>query len=135
RGYAPLARAAREALADAPGAQQLVVGEAAGFPEPTARGTGLPGMLLQRPRSVVCSARVWSQHAYIGGTDPVAAVEKALDARGCPQPYAIWITETGVGPAPGGLSLARGITSQAQGCRLLHQRLLQWYRDPRVTLA
>ena len=35
----------------------------------------------------------------------------------------------------GGLSLARGITSQAQGCRLLHQRLLQWYRDPRVTLA
>ena len=81
-------------------------------------------MIRELPRSVVCSARVWSQHAYIGGTDPVAVVEKALDARGCPQPHAIWITETGVGPAPGGLSLARGITSQAQGCRLLHQRLV-----------
>ena len=27
------------------------------------------------------------------------------------------------------------ITSERQGCRLMHQRLLAWYRDPRVTLA
>jgi hypothetical protein len=135
RGYAPLARAAREALADAPGDQQLVLGETAGFREPTARATGVPEMIRALPRSVVCSAHVWSQHAYIGGTDPVAVVEKALDARGCPQRYAIWITETGVGPAPGGFSLARGITSERQGCRLLHRRLVDWYEDPRVTLA
>ena len=135
RGYAPLARAAQQALDDAPGDQELVLGETAGFREPTARATGVPELIRALPRSLLCSARVWSQHAYIGGTDPVALVEKALDARGCPRPYAVWITETGVGPAPGGLSLARGITSQAQGCRLLHRRLLQWYRDPRVTLA
>ena len=55
--------------------------------------------------------------------------------RRCPRAHAIWITETGVGPAPGGLSLARGITSEAQGCRLLHRRLRDWHADPRVTVA
>jgi hypothetical protein len=87
------------------------------------------------PRRVICASTVWSQHAYIGGTDPVAAVSAALDARHCPRKHAIWISETGVGPAPGGLSLARGITSERQGCNLLHQRLVQWYRTRRVTLA
>jgi len=87
------------------------------------------------PRRLVCSAHVWSQHAYIGGTDPVATVTRALDSRRCPRRHAIWISETGVGPAPGGLSLARGITSERQGCRLLHRRLVDWYENPRVTLA
>jgi hypothetical protein len=133
--YAALSRATRAALAAAPGDQVLVLGETAGIVEPTSRATGVAEMIRDLPRGLVCSARVWSQHAYIGGTDPVAAVTQALDARGCPRRQAIWITETGVGPAPGGLSLARGITSEAQGCRLLHQRLLDWYRDRRVTLA
>jgi hypothetical protein len=133
--YAALAEAARRALATVPGEQRLVLGETAGFVEPTARATSVPELISGLPRGLVCAAPVWSQHAYIGGSDPVAAVTAALDARHCPRPHAIWITETGVGPAPGGLSLARGITSERQGCRLLHQRLLAWYRDPRVTLA
>jgi hypothetical protein len=87
------------------------------------------------PRDLACAAPVWSQHAYIGGTDPVPTVKAALAARGCTRRHALWITETGVGPAPGGVSLARGITSERQGCRLLHERLLQWHRDPQVTLA
>ena len=65
----------------------------------------------------------------------MATVTTALAERRCPREHAIWITETGVGPAPGGFSIARGITSERQGCRLLHQRLRQWYADPRVTLA
>ena len=129
--YVQLARAAQPALGDA----ELVLGETAGFREPTSRATSLPEMIRALPRAIVCASHIWSQHAYIGGTDPVALVEKELDARGCPRPHVVWITETGVGPAPGGLSLARGITSAAQGCRLLHQRLLHWYRDPRVTVA
>jgi hypothetical protein len=130
--YAALARAARGAItAD----QELVLGETAGILEPTARATSVPELIRALPRAVVCRASVWTQHAYIGGTDPVAAVTAALDARHCPRKHAIWITETGVGPAPGGLSLARGITSERQGCDLLHRRLVQWYRDPRVTLA
>jgi hypothetical protein len=127
-----LARAARQAItAD----QELVLGETAGILSPTSRATSVPELIRALPRSVLCAASVWSQHAYIGGTDPVAAVTAALDARHCPRRQAIWITETGVGPAPGGLSLARGITSERQGCDLLHRRLIGWYRDRRVTLA
>jgi hypothetical protein len=133
--YAALADSARRALAAVPGDQRLVLGETAGFVEPTSRATSVPELIRGLPRALICAAPVWGQHAYIGGTGPVAAVTAALDARHCPRRHAIWITETGVGPAPGGLSLARGITSERQGCRLLHQRLLTWYRDPRVTLA
>ena len=107
----------------------------AGVREPSARATSIGEMIRGLPRELVCAAPVWSQHAYIGGTDPVAAVKSALASRRCPREHAIWITETGVGPAPGGLSLARGITSEAQGCRLLHRRLRAWHADPRVTLA
>jgi hypothetical protein len=133
--YAALASAARDELAAQPGDQKLVLGETAGLLEPTGRGTSVQELIRELPRGLVCSTRVWSQHAYIGGTDPVAAVTAALDARHCPRRHVIWITETGVGPAPGGFSLARGITSERQGCRLLHQRLLDWYENPRVTLA
>ena len=130
--YAALARALRAELRDG---QQLVLGETAGLLEPTSRATSVPELIRELPRALVCAAPVWSQHAYIGGTDPVATVERALDARRCPREHAIWITETGVGPAPGGFSLARGITSERQGCRLLQRRLRAWHRDPRVTLA
>jgi hypothetical protein len=133
--YAALARAMRAELDAQPGDQRLVLGETAGFVEPTSRATSVPEMIGGLPHGLVCATRVWSQHAYVGGTDPVAAVTAALAARRCPKRQAIWITETGVGPAPGGLSLARGITSERQGCRLLHERLLGWYENPRVTVA
>jgi hypothetical protein len=131
----PYARLARAAAAELSGDQELVLGETAGILEPTSRATSVPELIRALPRRLVCSARVWSQHAYIGGTDPVATVTRALDSRRCPRRHAIWITETGVGPAPGGLSLARGITSERQGCRLLHRRLVDWYENRRVTLA
>jgi hypothetical protein len=133
--YAALASAARAELAAQPGDQELVLGETAGILEPTARATSVGELIAGLPRGLVCGTRVWSQHGYIGGTDPVAETTRALAARRCRRRHAIWITETGVGPAPGGLSLARGITSEAQGCRLLHRRLLDWYRDRQVTLA
>ena len=133
--YAALARALRAELAAAGGDRRLVLGEMAGILEPTSRATAVPEMIRALPRGLVCAAPVWSQHAYIGGTDPVATVVRALAARDCPRRHAIWITETGVGPAPGGFSLARGITSEAQGCRLLHRRLRAWYANPRVTVA
>jgi hypothetical protein len=134
--YARLARALRAELAEHGGGdQQLVLGEMAGILQPTARATSVGEMIRALPRELVCAAPVWSQHAYIGGTDPVATVKEALASRGCPREHAIWITETGVGPAPGGFSLARGITGEAQGCRLLHRRLRAWRADPRVTVA
>jgi hypothetical protein len=130
--YAALARALRAELGDD---RRLVLGEMAGFVGPTSRATSVPEMIGGLPRNLVCAAPVWSQHAYIGGTDPLPAVKDALRARRCPRRHALWITETGVGPAPGGLSLARGITSERQGCRLLHRRLRQWHDDPQVTVA
>jgi hypothetical protein len=134
--YARLARAARAELAEhGDGDGHLVLGEMAGILEPSSRATGVAEMIRGLPRELVCAAPVWSQHAYIGGTDPVATVKAALRTRRCPREHAIWITETGVGPAPGGLSIARGITSEAQGCRLLHRRLRAWRDDPRVTVA
>ena len=83
----------------------------------------VPEMIHELPRSVVCSARGVVAARLHRRDRPGRRREDALDARGCPRRQSIWITETGVGPAPGGLSLARGITSQAQGCRLLHRRL------------
>ncbi len=133
--YRALAGAMREQLAVTPGDQRLVLGETAGLLEPSARATSVQEMIRGLPRELVCSAPVWSQHAYIGGTDPVSTVTAALAARRCPRPHAIWITETGVGPAPQGFSEARGITSERQGCGLLHKRLLEWYENPRVTVA
>ena len=134
--YARLARALRAELAEHGGGDdQLVLGETAGLLEPSSRATSVQEMIKDLPRELVCAAPVWSQHAYIGGTDPVATVKAALATRRCPREHAIWITETGVGPAPGGFSLARGITGEAQGCRLLHRRLRQWRADPRVTVA
>jgi hypothetical protein len=134
--YARLARALRAELAEHGGGDhQLVLGEMAGILEPTSRATAVQEMIRGLPRELVCAAPVWSQHAYIGGTDPVATVTSALATRRCPREHVIWITETGVGPAPGGFSLARGITGEPQGCRLLHRRLRAWYADPRVKLA
>ena len=63
---------------------------------------------------------------------PAAA---ALAAHGCPHPHTIWITETGVGPAPKDLSAGASIADAVAGCRALHDRLVQWYDDPRVTVA
>jgi hypothetical protein len=133
--YARLARALRAELAEHGGDHRLVLGEMAGILEPSRRATAIGEMIGGLPRELVCAAPVWSQHSYIGGTDPVATVKAALAARRCPREHAIWITETGVGPAPGGFSLARGITGEAQGCRLLHRRLRAWRADPRVTVA
>jgi hypothetical protein len=135
QAIAPYARVARALRAELGDDRRLVLGEMAGILEPTARATSLPEMIRGLPRELVCAAPVWSQHAYIGGTDPVATVARELARRRCPHEHALWITETGVGPAPGGFSIARGITSERQGCRLLHRRLRAWYRDPRVTLA
>ncbi len=135
RAVAPYARLVRAAQAEMGDDRELVLGEAAGVVEPQARALSVGELIRGLPRHVVCDAPVWSQHGYIGGRDPVAAATTALAARGCPREHAIWITETGVGTAPSGLSFARGVGSEREGCRLLHRQLTAWYDDPRVTVA
>ena len=133
--YAELARTLLQTLDQAPGEQQIVLGETAGYLKPSRHASSVPEFVAGLPQDVVCASTVWSQHAYIGGDDPVEAVAAALAARGCPQPHTIWITETGVGAAPRELSAADAITDAQEGCRKLHDRLVQWFNDPRVTVA
>ena len=130
--YARLVRALRSSLA---GRGQIILGETAGLLKPTPRSSSVQEFIAGLPADVVCASTVWSQHAYIGGPDPVGPVAAALAARGCPKPFTIWITETGVGKAPTALSGATPTDADAAGCEALHTRLVQWYGDPQVTAA
>jgi hypothetical protein len=133
--YAQIAQALEQALDAAPGDQQLVLGETAGLMKSTRYVTAVPDFIAGLPKDLVCSTTVWSQHAYIGGDDPVEKAEAALNAFGCPHPFTVWITETGVGPAPKDLSAGGSIADAAAGCQALHAQLVRWYDDPRVTIA
>jgi hypothetical protein len=130
--YAQLVRALQGALAGTD--RQIVLGETAGLLAAKPHVTTVPDFIAKLPQDVVCASSVWSQHAYIGGADPVQPVAEALAARGCPTPT-FWITETGVGAVSPDLSAARSIANEREGCRALHDRLVQWWNDPRVTVA
>jgi hypothetical protein len=130
--YAQLVRALQPALAGT--GAEIVLGETAGLLAPKPNVTTVPDFVAKLPQDVVCASGVWSQHAYIGGPDPVQPVADALAARGCPAPT-FWITETGVGAVSRDLSAARAIADQREGCFALHDRLVQWWNDPRVTVA
>jgi hypothetical protein len=133
--YSGIARALQQALAEAPGDQELVLGETAGLLKTTRYVTSVPDFIAGLPEDLVCATTVWTQHAYIGGDDPVDPAAAALRAHGCAHPHAIWITETGVGNAPKDLSAGGSIADPEEGCRALHDRLVQWYDDPRVAVA
>ena len=63
------------------------------------------------------------------------ALARALRRRRCAGEAPLWITETGVGAVSSALAAARGIADAREGCRLLHARLVAWWRDPRVAAA
>ena len=97
RRYAELARALLAELDAAPGEQRLVLGELAGYTEPSRHRTDVREFLHGLPDDLVCRADVWAQHYYVGGEDPLDAIEAGLAGRGCPRAPPVWITETGVG--------------------------------------
>lgn len=131
--YTSLARTMVATLDEAPGDQDLVIGETAGILRDTKLSTSVGSFIAGLPKDLVCATTVYSQHAYMGGDDPVEQAETALTAHGCTEPHTIWITETGVGPAPEEYSAVAD--PAAAGCRDLHERLVQWFDDPRVTVA
>src|SRR4051812_9150763 len=130
--YTQLVRALQQALTGTD--RQIVLGETAGLLAPKPYVSSVPDFIAKLPQDVVCASGVWSQHAYIGGPDPVQPVAAALAARGCPAPT-FWITETGVGAVTPDLSAARAIADEREGCTALHDRLVRWWGDPRVTVA
>ena len=133
--YAQIATTLKQTLDAAPGEQQLVLGETAGLMKTTRYVTSVPDFIAGLPTDLICRTTVWSQHAYIGGDDPVERAEAALTAHGCPHRFTVWITETGVGPASKDLSAGGSIADLAVGCKALHRQLVRWYEDPRVTIA
>jgi hypothetical protein len=132
--YVELARALKSALDAAPGEQELVLGELAGLDERRPMTTSVAEFVAGIPDDLVCASRIWSQHGYVGGRDPVDDLERALRRKGCERP-AIWITETGVGAPRSGDERRTSPAAQRRACKRLHRRLRRWYEDERVTAA
>ena len=132
--YGELVRALDTVLADAPGSQR-VLGELAAISADDGSGTSVRSFIAALPRDLVCASAVFAQHAYAGGRDPVPVVARALAAHDCPTLPRIWITETGAGFPGLALSAGAGSRSRPHACRQLHERLSEWWEDPRVDVA
>jgi hypothetical protein len=131
--YADLVRAARSELGPD---VQLLIGELAGYRHPRRTATGVVEFVRGLPQDVACAGSIFGQHMYVGtgrsrlGGDLresgqpelLAALQRALDAHGCPVQHRIWITETGAFP-------------RARACERMHAALTTWARDPRVDAA
>jgi hypothetical protein len=133
--YAGLVSELQAALVAAPGEQDWVLGELAGLERPGRRSTSVKEFLAGLPAPLVCSAKVISQHAYVGGVDPVDAVQRAVAAHGCATQPRVWITETGAGFPPADLSAALQSASRREACEQMDAQLARWYADPRVDAA
>ena len=130
--YAQLARAMKRRLRKG---QELVLGETAGLLQRKSSYTQVQEFIRELPRDVVCSARVYGQHGYVGGPDPVDEVDSSLAKHKCPRKHEIWMTETGVGAPRSGEDRGQSRAVLRKACRNIRKRLLRWHDDPRVTAA
>jgi hypothetical protein len=135
--YAGLVRTMRGVLRSDPQPHVLVLGELAGGGGPGPFSSAIPAFVSALPDDVVCSAGVWSVHAYARhprvGADEVAILERALDRRArCSHGASIWVTETGAGaPRPGSPRRSTPLEQHA-ACQALGAVLDRWDHDPRV---
>lgn len=137
--YAQLARAMATELRAAGGHHELLLGELNDFERDTPRTTSIASFVAGLPDDVICLAGAWSVHAYARhtpaspATEPVAALESALDARGpCGRQARVWITEAGAGAPHPGRPRPAGTADQVAGCLALGEQLRRWHSDPRV---
>jgi hypothetical protein len=134
--YALLSHSLKSALDRAPGDQAIVLGELAGvLPSGKPRFTGVGEFFRALPKDVVCASDIIGQHGYIGDPDPIEDADRAVKSKGCPQTHEIWVTETGVRRPVSRTDAAPTEKRQDRACRQLHERLVRWYEDPRVTVA
>ncbi len=139
--YTRLARALRAEVGAAPGEHGIVIGELADVQSRRRYGASIPEFFEALPDDVVCSADVFSQHAYAQrgqeADDPggVGQLERALADRPCAAGKPLWVTETGVGGAHVGDRRSGGPATQRADCRAMATALARWRRDPRVTAA
>jgi hypothetical protein len=135
--YAQLAEAMAGELDSDGAAHHLLLGELNAFATESPHRTSVSTFVRELPASVLCLSDVWSIHAYaVTGTqssDPVEALQAALDARGgCARQARIWVTEAGAGASHPGLPRPAGVSEERAGCARLAEQLSRWSRDPRV---
>ena len=133
--YADLTRNLKRALDDAPGDQEYVVGDLAGLDISKTKSTSIQEFLRKLPTPVVCGSTILSLHGYITGVNPVGLATRAAATHHCAKQHVVWMTETGVGAPHAGQDKRITKPAERRDCRRLHKRLLQWYKDPRVTAA
>jgi hypothetical protein len=133
--YAEMAGALKAELELAPGEQEYLLGELSAFNRRKPRNTAVEEFARALPDDLVCGARAWAQHAYVGGNDPVDPAAVGLAAHNCLRSPEIWITETGVGAPRRDLKRATGPAAERSTCQAMHEQLVRWYEDPRVTVA
>ena len=133
--YVEMARALAAELEEAPGKQEYVLGELAGLDRRKPRNTAVEEFARALPKRLVCGAKAWSQHGYVGGRDPVEPSAEGIASHGCARAPEIWITETGVGAPRRGRERSEAPAAQRRACLAMHRRLKRWYEDPRVTAA
>jgi hypothetical protein len=137
--YAQLAQAMADELTADGGVHHLLLGELAAYPTDSVHRTSVASFVAALPASVVCLSDVWSIHAYASfgehaaRTEPVAALEHAIDARGaCGQAASVWITETGAGAPDPGRRRDDVASELYEGCVALARQVVGWSRDARV---
>jgi hypothetical protein len=138
--YAQLAEAMASELAAAVGEHHLLLGELAAYTTDSIHRTGMASFIAVLPPRVLCLGDVWSIHAYPtwgearSQDEPVALLERALDARGspCAARARVWITETGAGAPHPGQPRPPGQAAQELACEALGERLLRWSANRRV---
>jgi hypothetical protein len=137
--YAQLAQAMAGELAADGGDHHLLLGELAAYPADSVHRTSVASFVAALPASVVCLSDVWSIHAYASfgvdatRTEPVAALEHAIDARGeCGQAASVWITEAGAGAPRPGRRRGDDAGEQHEGCTALARQVIDWSHDARV---
>jgi hypothetical protein len=137
--YAQLAQAMADELRADSGTHRLLLGELAAYLTDSVHRTSIASFVSALPASVLCSSDVWSIHAYASfgadmpGGGPVAALERALDARGeCGRAAHVWITETGAGAPHPGHPRAGTSGEESAGCLALARAVIGWSRDARV---
>jgi hypothetical protein len=137
--YAQLAHAMDDELQAHGGAHRLILGELNDLQRDSPHTTSVASFIAALPADVLCLGAVWSIHVYAArhapsaSLDGVAALERALDARGgCGASAPIWVTESGAGARYPGRPRPASDADQLAGCEALAAQLLGWYRDPRV---
>ncbi len=140
--YAELARALARELSDRHAGGRILLGELGGYGSGSEHRLAAAEFVAALPPDVACLGGAWSVHAYATWgahareSDPVAALERALDARGgCAAGAPVWVTEAGAGaPEPGRPRLSAP-AEEREGCLALARQLEAWRADPRVAVV